>query len=122
MGIQEFGNVLLTLLAATPFTLLLLSLSASGERQVLTTTLDVRKKEADRLFNQGKEQHQNRQYKSALQSWHFSLSLYRKIKDAQGEGKSLSNIGVAYFSLGDYQSAIDYQQRYLIRARLQKRH
>jgi CHAT domain-containing protein len=85
--------------------------------QALAQTPNARQAEATRLFQQGIEQFQTSQFKVALQSWQQALSLYREIKDRQGEGASLGNLGNAYLYLGDYAKAIDYQQQHLAIAR-----
>ena len=41
----------------------------------------------------------------------------RKIKHRQSEGAALGNLGIAYFSLGDYAKAIEYVQQSLAIAR-----
>jgi CHAT domain-containing protein len=45
------------------------------------------------------------------------LAIAREIKDRQGEGKALGNLGNASYSLGDYAKAIDYHQQLLEIAR-----
>ncbi|WP_332947630.1 MULTISPECIES: CHAT domain-containing protein [unclassified Microcoleus] len=85
--------------------------------QALAQTQAQRKAEADRLLNQGIQQHQISQFQAALQSWQQALIIYREIKDRQSEGKALGNLGIAYFSLGDYAKASEYQQQLLVLAR-----
>ncbi|MFN5388342.1 MAG: tetratricopeptide repeat protein, partial [Pseudanabaena sp.] len=67
-----------------------------------------RKAEADRLFNQGNYQYQISQFKAASQSWQQALTIYREIKDRQGERASLKNLGNVYYSLGEYDKSINY--------------
>src|SRR5919199_1314352 len=81
--------------------------------QVLAQTPDIRKAEAERLFQQGIEQYKTGQFEAALQSWQQALAIYREIKDRKGEGDALSNLGIAYKNLGDYAKAIDYYQQSL---------
>ncbi|MFK8186530.1 MAG: tetratricopeptide repeat protein [Phormidesmis sp.] len=38
----------------------------------------------------------------------------REIGDRQGEAASLGSLGNAYYSLGQYQQAIDFHQQYLV--------
>ncbi|BAY81485.1 TPR repeat-containing protein [Calothrix parasitica NIES-267] len=52
-----------------------------------------------------------------MQSWEQALKIYREIKDRQGEGDALGNLGIAYFSFGNYSKAIDYHQQHLAIAR-----
>src|SRR5919199_1741859 len=81
--------------------------------QVLAQTPDIRKAEAERLFQQGIEQYKTGQFEAALQSWQQALAIYREIKDRKGEGDALGNLGIAYKNLGDYAKAIDYYQQSL---------
>lgn len=99
MRIHKLSSVLLTLLIATTSPPLLTQ--AFGNAQVLAQAVDARKQEADRLNEQGIKQFQTSQFEAALQSWRFSLIIYREIKDRQGEGNALGNIGLACFDLGD---------------------
>jgi CHAT domain-containing protein/uncharacterized protein HemY len=81
--------------------------------RVLAQTVDARKAEADRLFQQGIEQAQTSQLTAALQSWEQALKIYREIKDRRSEGTVLGNLGIAYRNLGDYPKAIEYFQQSL---------
>ena len=74
-------------------------------------TVNNRKAEADRLFEQGIKQLNISQFKEALQSWQQSLAIYREIGDRQGIANCLNNFGLAYYSLGDYRKAIDFFQQ-----------
>ena len=85
--------------------------------RVLAENVDARKAEADRLLLQGIKQAQTSQSTAALQSWEQALKIYREIKDRQGEGDALGNLGTAYFSFGNYSKAIDYHQQHLAIAR-----
>ncbi|MEG4201394.1 CHAT domain-containing tetratricopeptide repeat protein [Microcoleus sp. Pol12A5] len=85
--------------------------------QALAQTQAERKAEADRLFKQGIQQYQISQFQAALQSWQQALIIYREIKNRQGEGRALGNLGSAYFYLGDYAKAIEYAQQWLAIAR-----
>ena len=85
--------------------------------QALAQTQAQRETEADRLFDQGIQQHQISQFQAALQSWQQALIIYREIKDRQGEGWVRGNQGLAYLSLGDYAKAIEYTQQSLAIAR-----
>lgn len=72
-----------------------------------------RKAEAEKVMQQGREQLKASQFTPALQFWQQALLIYREIKDRQGEGKTLGNIGLAYHYLGDYRKAIEYYQQSL---------
>ncbi|MCL1463235.1 tetratricopeptide repeat protein [Argonema galeatum] len=85
---------------------------------VQAETLVDRQAEADRLQQQGFEQVQkNRQFDAALESWQKALTIYQEIKDRRGEGRSLGNIGYAYFLLDDEDKAIEYLEQDLAIAR-----
>ncbi|NER47539.1 MAG: CHAT domain-containing protein [Symploca sp. SIO1A3] len=78
---------------------------------MVAQTSESQKVEADRLFQQGKQQYDNSQFQTAIQSWQQALTIYQEISDRQGEAKSLNRLGSAYNSLEEYQKAIDsYQQ------------
>ncbi|HEY9606423.1 MAG TPA: CHAT domain-containing tetratricopeptide repeat protein [Allocoleopsis sp.] len=85
--------------------------------QVLAQTSDDRKAEADRLLQQGIEQFQTSQFEATLQSFQQALTIYREIKNRQGEGWALGNLGNVYEELGDYAQAIDYSKQQLAIAR-----
>lgn len=63
---------------------------------VVAQTSDVRRAEADRLFQKGLQQAQTSQSQAAIQSWQQALAIYREISDRQGEGAALGNLGLAY--------------------------
>ncbi|MBD2178703.1 tetratricopeptide repeat protein [Pseudanabaena sp. FACHB-1998] len=66
--------------------------------------------EADRLLELGKQQYRSDQFEAAIESWQKALAIYRVIKDKEGEGKALGNIGSANDALGKYDQAIAYHQ------------
>ncbi|MDZ7956587.1 MAG: CHAT domain-containing protein [Aulosira sp. DedQUE10] len=85
--------------------------------QVLAQTPQDRKAEADRLFKQGGEQYQTNQFKVALQSWKQALKIYQALHYSPGEGAASINIGLVYYSFGNYTKAIDYGHKSLVIAR-----
>jgi CHAT domain-containing protein/Flp pilus assembly protein TadD len=91
-------------------------------RYLLSTTAQAQtshdqKAEADRLLLQGIEQYHTSQFDAARQSWQQALQLYQVIKDRQGEGAALGNLGNAYKSLSNYEQASKYYQQALAIAR-----
>jgi len=72
-----------------------------------------RQTEADQLFQQGIEQLNNSQPEAALQLFQQALAIYQELKNRQGEGQVLKNIGNTYFSLKEYAKTIEYQQQAL---------
>lgn len=112
---HQFGILaLLTLLAtiSTPW-----SLNHWVSTQVLAQTSSSRKAEADRLLEQGLQQHRISQFEAAKQSWQQALRIYREIKNRQSESYVLENLGTAYSALGDYDGAINCYQQSLAIAR-----
>ncbi|MEP6496875.1 CHAT domain-containing protein [Microcoleus vaginatus ZQ-A3] len=83
----------------------------------IAQTTDAREAEADRLMRQGQQQHQTGQFPAALNSWQQALQIYRALKNRQGEGWILNNLGVAYQSLGNSAKTIEYGQQQLAIAR-----
>ena len=47
----------------------------------------------------------------------MAISRSEALRDRSGEGQALGNLGLAYYSLGQYQTAIDYHQQDLDIAR-----
>jgi CHAT domain-containing protein/Tfp pilus assembly protein PilF len=87
------------------------------QMQIMLTTLTTKKRQADRLLDQGYEQYETRQFQAALLAWEKALEIYREIKDRQGEGIVLGSFGIAYRYAGDYPKAIEYQEQSLAIAR-----
>jgi len=117
MKLKQFGIIALLSL---PFTVLshvssplLPNFSIFSASPVVAQTSESQKVEADRLLEQGIQQHQTSQFQAAIQSWQQALTIYREIGDRWGEANCLNNLGSAYSSLGQYQQAIDYQQQSL---------
>jgi CHAT domain-containing protein len=80
-------------------------------------TTDARQAEGDRLLQQGLQQYQTSQFPAALNSWQQALQIFRALKNRQGEGAALGNLGGAYAALGNYAKAIEYSQQSLVIAR-----
>ncbi len=76
-----------------------------------------RKSEADRLWQQGRQQDKTSQFQAALQSWQQALIIYQEIKDRQSEGNTLNYLGLVYSHLDQYTKAIEYEQQSLAIAR-----
>jgi len=83
----------------------------------IAQTTDAREAEADRLWQQGNQQFQTRQFPAALNSWQQALQIYRALNNREGEGGVLNNLGGAYRYLGNYAKAIEYMQQSLVIAR-----
>ncbi|PZU96397.1 MAG: hypothetical protein DCE90_10110 [Pseudanabaena sp.] len=80
-------------------------------------TVQDRKAQADRLFEQGNQQYEVSQFNAALQSWQQALTVYQEIKDRKSQGRTLGNLGLAYYSSDKYDKALDYFQQFLSIAR-----
>jgi CHAT domain-containing protein len=76
-----------------------------------------RKSEADRLLKQGIKQLGIKQVDAALQSLQQALAIYKEIKDRQGQGETLKNLGNVYFNKKDNPKAIEAYQQSLVIAR-----
>lgn len=92
-------------------------LNAPSITQVLAQTSESRKVEAERLLEQGIQQIDNRQLDKALQSIQQALTIYRELKDRQGEGTALANLASIYYWVQQYSQSIDFQQQSLAIAR-----
>ena len=121
MKVQTIGStVLFSLLAALSGGDFLFIPSVQAKippPEVLAQNPAGRKAEADRLFKQGLQQARMSQFEAAIESWQQALIIYREIKNPQGEGWALGNLGLAYLNLGDYTKAIEYAQQQLAIAR-----
>jgi CHAT domain-containing protein/lipopolysaccharide biosynthesis regulator YciM len=84
---------------------------------VVAQAIDARSVEADRLMQQGEQQHQTGQFPAALNSWQQALQIYRALKNREGEGRALGYLGHTYRLLGSYAKAIEYLQQSLAIAR-----
>jgi CHAT domain-containing protein/tetratricopeptide (TPR) repeat protein len=117
----NFGSLTSGVLATLVLAIAPISFSALYflEPTSAQTTSD-RKTEADRLLNQGLQQYQNSQFESALKTWQQALTIYREIKNRQGEGQSLGNLGATYIFLRKYDKAIEYHLQHLEIARESK--
>ncbi len=71
------------------------------------------KVQAERLIEQGDQQRQAGQFEAALQSYQQTLTIYQQIKDRQGEGLALANLGNTYNNRSDFTKAIEYLQQAL---------
>ena len=77
-----------------------------GLMLVQAQTNQDRKAEADRLFKQGNELYEVKQYREAFQTWEQALTIYHEIKNLNSEGNLFNRIGFAYYHLREYQKAI----------------
>jgi CHAT domain-containing protein len=117
MRLPNIALSFLALIIATASIPITFSRSASsGELPVLAQIPADPKAEAMRLLQQSLKQFKNGQFETALQSSQLALSIYREIKDRQGEGVALNVVGLAYQGLGNYGKAIEYNQQYLVLA------
>ncbi|MBD2207646.1 CHAT domain-containing protein [Calothrix sp. FACHB-1219] len=80
---------------------------------VLAQSSSDRQIEADKLLKQGEDLVNRNQSQAALPLFEQALTIYRQIKNRQGEGRTLKGIGNVYYDLGDYKQAITYQQQAL---------
>jgi tetratricopeptide (TPR) repeat protein len=73
----------------------------------------IRKQTADILSDWGCDQYEMSQFLVACKCGHQCLITYQAIHDRQGEAGSLTNLGLAYCSLGEYERAINYHEKSL---------
>ncbi|WP_427157360.1 CHAT domain-containing protein [Aliinostoc sp. HNIBRCY26] len=86
--------------------------------QVSAQNQDTRNIEADKLLQQSEQLSENHQPQAALKTVQQALSIYRKVKDKQGEGKALNYLGNIYSDgLDEYNQSINYYQQALKIAR-----
>ena len=80
----------------------------SAHSQHLPTTDNYTKGEADRLLELGAQQHQNGQVEASRLSFHQALTVYSELQDPRGAGRTLSNLGLVYYALGNFAKAVEY--------------
>ena len=81
--------------------------------QVLAQTASSQEAEAKILLQQGAAQFSNGQILNARESLQKALTIYREIKERQGESVALDFLGVTYNKQKEYITAIDYYQQAL---------
>jgi len=85
--------------------------------EVVAQTIDERKIEADRLFDEGKKQFSISQFGEALQLWQQALVIYREIGDRTSEAWLLHKIGNTYNFARNINEGIKYLEEALELAR-----
>jgi CHAT domain-containing protein len=92
---------------------LLLFTSSPGVAQSISN----RKAEADLRLQMGIRKIESREPEAALPQLEQALRIYRELKDPQGEGTALANLGRAHFAFESYTKAIAYSEQSLAIAR-----
>jgi len=95
------------MLACLPVQMVMVSEPVSAQ------TASDRKAMAERLVNQGNQLYGANKYQEAFQTWEQALQIYREIQDLNAQGLLLSNLGIAYGSVGQTQKSLDYYQQAL---------
>ena len=65
----------------------------------------------DQLLYQGWAKSHQSNFKPAIKILEEALNEFEKLDDKHGEGKTLANLAWVYYSLGQYQTAIDFYQK-----------
>jgi CHAT domain-containing protein len=65
---------------------------------------------ADQLFDTGNQHLERGEFREALQPYQQAAAEYRKAGDKAGTGFVLTNLGIAYYRLSQYQKALDALQ------------
>jgi CHAT domain-containing protein/uncharacterized protein HemY len=91
--------------------------TAASAIGVQAQTVDARKVEADRVFQQAVEQIKTKQAQAALKLFEQALLIYREIKDREREGRTLGSIGLVYAEFGNNTQAIKYYEQRLVIAK-----
>lgn len=76
-------------------------------------TVDSKKVQADRLFQEGIDKSGNGKIHEAIQDWQKALNIYQQTGDKPKLVKVLTELGLAYFSQGKYQNSKKYHQQSL---------
>lgn len=107
----------LTVLLVTTSTTLIAAPVTPLRPQSLSQPQDSSQALANYLLQEGIEQYQAGQREAAIQSWQQALTIYRELRDYQGEADALIYLGKAHRSLGKLTQAIEYYQQHLELAR-----
>ncbi len=111
------SSLLLLLSLACSLSIFNFSLLLCTSYPVVAQTISNRKAEADLRLQMGIRQVESREPEAALQHLEKALQIYRALKDSQGEGAALTNLGRAHMELGSYTKAIAYFEKSLAIAR-----
>jgi CHAT domain-containing protein len=103
--------LLTTLLSLNPWGWASTGLTASAP--ISPAIDDTRFLQADELYNQGLIDYQAGDLVAAFRSWQQALTLYRSLKNAQGEALALGALSAVALSLGNYPEAIAHSQALL---------
>ena len=76
-------------------------------------TVDQRKVEADRLFEQGIQQLKTNQITESSQSFKQALQIYRQLENVYGTSNTLRHLEIAYKRLNNHSEAIKYRYQLL---------
>ncbi|MFM7601304.1 MAG: tetratricopeptide repeat protein, partial [Pseudanabaena sp.] len=98
----------------------MVSPSDLGLMTVLAQTADERKAEEDRILKSCRDNLNAQKFQEGLLSCQAALEDFKKIDNLRGQGIAITNIGVAYNDLNQYQKAIDNFQQALKIARAVK--
>ena len=82
-------------------------------RSLHAQTVQEKKQQADRLFQEGLRHNQANQFREAAQSYQEALRRYQNINHRAGISRTLNNLGKISEKLGDDEQAINYYQRSL---------
>ncbi|MEJ6479948.1 tetratricopeptide repeat protein [Nostoc punctiforme UO1] len=103
---------------------LLLSFALTGELKAVAgvanltlaqaQTAQNHKDEADRLFREGKQKLEQKQFQAALEAFEKALAIAKELDDKRGEGIMLHNIGLVYQDWEQNVKALEYYQQALM--------
>lgn len=72
-----------------------------------------KKKEADVLMSDGKAARGKSDFQSALEKFSAALRFYRELGDMAGKGQASKDVGIIYYSLGQYEKGVEYFEQSL---------
>jgi CHAT domain-containing protein/Tfp pilus assembly protein PilF len=85
-----------------------------GTSNAVTQNQDRLKKEAaEKLFTEGMQQAEKKDYQAALIAYQKALAIYREIGDRENEGDVLRFMGEAYFYQDNYPQALEFYRQAL---------
>ena len=84
------------------------SLDILKEAVTISNSIDYKTGKANAKLSEGICHRQLSNFDSAVKCYGESLDIYKELKDIGGEIRSLNSIGNVYYSLSDYNKAIEY--------------
>jgi CHAT domain-containing protein/tetratricopeptide (TPR) repeat protein len=81
---------------------------------VQAETVQLSKQEGDRLYQEGQQQLNRKNYPAALENFQRAFKIYRQLGDRSGKGNIFLGLGNVYFYQSQYEKALEFYQQALV--------